>query len=457
MAPRKRKAPATPKRPEPVSSSRRRSTRIGSSAEKSKYFESDSGSGSDSEDAHAPKRAKSGNDAKYSGRRGPKVESDASEDEYEAPDDDDDEEEEEEDAADEASGDGSEEEQDRSKPYKPSKKKGAKPPVKTARDRKNADSGNEDDDDDDEDNLVTFIPHVKLRELNGVEYADEKLHKNTLLFLKDLKANNVRSWLKSNDAEYRRSLTDWNSFIETLTPRIVDVDDTIPELPAKDIVFRIYRDIRFSKDPTPYKPHYSAVWSRAGRKGPYACYYLHCEPGGKSFVGGGLWHPEAESLRRLRASIDERPRRWKKALVEDDRLRRTFLPKAKKGDEKSIFKAFAVANANDALKKKPRDYPQDHRYIDLLKLRNFTISKKISDDVFTSDDGVDQLMEIFRDMVGYVSITSYRFCHSWPVAHTYYATLQIAHLNSIVMPEDGDDDDDEDDDNANGEATDATD
>ncbi|TLD28318.1 hypothetical protein PspLS_03597 [Pyricularia sp. CBS 133598] len=436
MAPRKRKAPATPKRPEPVSSSRRRSTRIGSSAEKSKYFESDSGSGSDSDDAHVAKRAKIGDGAKYSGRRGPKVESDASEDEYEAPDDDDDEEEEE-DVADEASGDGSEEEQDRPKPSKPSKKKGAKPPIKTAQNRKNDDSGKEnDDDDDDEDNLVTFIPHVKLRELDGVEYADEKLHKNTLLFLKDLKANNVRSWLKSNDAEYRRSLTDWNSFIETITPRIVDADDTIPELPAKDIVFRIYRDIRFSKDPTPYKPHYSAVWSRAGRKGPYACYYLHCEPGGRSFVGGGLWHPEAESLRRLRASIDERPRRWRKALVEDDRLRRTFLPKAKKGDEKSIFKAFAVANANDALKKKPRDYPQDHRYIELLKLRNFTISKKIADDVFTSDDGVDQLMEIFGDMVGYV-----------------------AHLNSIVMPEDGDDDDDddEDDNNANGEASDATD
>ncbi|TLS24327.1 hypothetical protein PpBr36_08445 [Pyricularia pennisetigena] len=441
MAPRKRKAPATPKRPEPVSSSRRRSTRIGSSAEKSKYFESDSGSGSDSDDGHAVKRVKTGHDVKYSGRRGPKVESDASEDEYEAPDDDDDEEEEEEEVdADDASGDGSEEEQVRSKPHKPSKKKEAKPPVKTARDRKNDDSGKEDDDDDDdddEDNLVTFIPHVKLRELDGVEYADEKLHKNTLLFLKDLKANNVRSWLKSNDAEYRRSLTDWNSFIETLTPRIVDVDDTIPELPAKDIVFRIYRDIRFSKDPTPYKPHYSAVWSRAGRKGPYACYYLHCEPGGRSFAGGGLWHPEAESLRRLRASIDERPRRWRKALVEDDRLRRTFLPKAKKGDEKSIFKAFAAANANDALKKKPRDYPQDHRYIELLKLRSFTISKKIADDVFTSDDGVDQLIGIFGDMVGYVT-----------------------HLNSIVMPEDGDDDDDddddEDDDNANGEATDAT-
>ncbi|KAI6357546.1 hypothetical protein MCOR25_007637 [Pyricularia grisea] len=436
MAPRKRKAPATPKRPQPVSSSRRRSTRIGSSAEKSKYFESDSGSGSDSDDAHVAKRAKTGDGTKYSGRRGPKVESDASEDEYEAPDDDDDEEEDEEDAADEASGDGSEEEQDKLKPYKPVKKKGAKPPLKTGRDKDKNDFDKEDD--SDEDNMVTFIPHVKLRELDGVEYADEKLHRNTLLFLKDLKANNVRSWLKSNDAEYRRSLTDWNSFIETLTPRIVDVDDTIPELPAKDIVFRIYRDIRFSKDPTPYKPHYSAVWSRAGRKGPYACYYLHCEPGGKSFVGGGLWHPEAESLRRLRASIDERPRRWRKALVEDDRLRRTFLPKSKKGDEKSIFKAFAVANANDALKKKPRDYPQDHRYIELLKLRNFTISKKIPDDVFTSDDGVDQLMEIFGHMVGY-----------------------IAHLNSIVMPEDGDDDDDDDDDededNANGEATDATD
>jgi uncharacterized protein (TIGR02453 family) len=156
----------------------------------------------------------------------------------------------------------------------------------------------------------------------------------------------------ANDPEYRRSLQDWNSYVETLMEKIITVDPTIPELPLKDVVFRIYRDIRFSKDPTPYKPHYSVVFSRTGRKGPYACYYVHCEPG-SCFVGGGLWHPDAGHLARLRASIDERPRRWRRVLAEEG-FRATFLPGAKRGDEKSCVRAFCKANEENALKKKPK-------------------------------------------------------------------------------------------------------
>lgn len=165
-------------------------------------------------------------------------------------------------------------------------------------------------------------------------------------------------------------MTDWNSYVEALTEKIIEADETIPELPVKDVIFRIYRDIRFSKDPTPYKvcenspvvhirggladstqAHYSAAWSRTGRKGPYACYYVHCEPG-KSFIGGGLWHPDAGQLHKLRASIDERPQRWRRALM-DDNFRRTFLPKAK-NDEKSVIKAFTESNKESALKTKPK-------------------------------------------------------------------------------------------------------
>ncbi|KAH0294693.1 hypothetical protein KCU62_g12, partial [Aureobasidium sp. EXF-3399] len=85
------------------------------------------------------------------------------------------------------------------------------------------------------------------------------------------------------DADYRSSLKDWNSFVESLTEELTKIDDTVPELPLKDVVFRIYRDIRFSKDPTPYKPYFSAAWlvhhaSRTGRKGPYAAYYVQISP-----------------------------------------------------------------------------------------------------------------------------------------------------------------------------------
>lgn len=119
------------------------------------------------------------------------------------------------------------------------------------------------------------------------------------------------------------------------------------------MIFRIYRDIRFSKDPTPYKPHYSAAFSRTGRKGPYACYYIHCEPGGSCFVGGGVWMPGKDHLAKLRASIDERPGRWRTVLGQE-RFRRAFLPGAKAGDEENCVREFAKRNKENALKTKPK-------------------------------------------------------------------------------------------------------
>lgn len=201
---------------------------------------------------------------------------------------------------------------------------------------------------------VTFIPLPKLRDTNGILYTDETLHPNTLLFLRDLKAHNQRPWLKSHDEEYRRALKDWESYVTSLTNRLIDLDPTIPELPLRDVIFRIYRDTRFSKDPTPYKPHFSAAWSRTGRKGPYACYYVHVEPGGKCSVGGGLWSPEAGSVSRLRASIDERPHRWRRVLGEDGFARMFFGKEAGKGGDEGAVKRFVERNQWGALKTKPK-------------------------------------------------------------------------------------------------------
>lgn len=133
-----------------------------------------------------------------------------------------------------------------------------------------------------------FIALPKARAAGSTPYEPTTIHPNTLLFLGDLKANNDREWLKMHDADYRASQSDWNSFVESLTEKIVKKDETIPELPPKDLTFRIYRDVRFSPDPTPYKTHFSAAWSRTGRKGPYAAYYLQIQPKG-SFIGAGIW------------------------------------------------------------------------------------------------------------------------------------------------------------------------
>ncbi|ETN40127.1 uncharacterized protein HMPREF1541_04402 [Cyphellophora europaea CBS 101466] len=197
-----------------------------------------------------------------------------------------------------------------------------------------------------------FIAKPKPRGDGGIKYLPERIHPNTMLFLADLKANNDREWFKMHDPDYRQSWKDWESTVEALTEKISEVDETIPELPPKDLVFRIYRDIRFSPDPTPYKPHFSAAWSRTGRKGPYACYYVQISPHGQSFVGSGLWMPEAQPLSLLRRDIDRKPERLRRVLT-DPAMRKHILGGVP-NDEKKAIKAFAAQNASNALKTKPK-------------------------------------------------------------------------------------------------------
>ncbi|TWU73086.1 hypothetical protein ED733_004123 [Metarhizium rileyi] len=286
------------------------------------------------------------------------------------------------------------------------------------------DEGEDDDDnDDDASRKVEIIPLEKMRDTGGVEYEDQKIHKNTLLFLKDLKANNKRTWLKSHDDEYRRALKDWQSFVETITQKIIEVDETIPELPVKDVIFRIYRDVRFSKIKTPYKPHFSAAWSRTGRKGPYACYYIHCEPG-LSFIGGGLWHPEAAFITKLRHNIDRHPDRWRRTF-DEPLLKKVFFPNVKtNAGPEAVIKAFVRRNQENALKKRPMGYEVTHRDIELLKLRNYTIGTKVDADMFTENNAQDKIQEIMRGLYGFISF-----------------------LNSIIMPDpatEGDESSDDD-------------
>ncbi|KEQ91455.1 hypothetical protein AUEXF2481DRAFT_44040 [Aureobasidium subglaciale EXF-2481] len=265
-----------------------------------------------------------------------------------------------------------------------------------------------------------IIKRPKPRTAGNTPYADNTIHPNTMLFLKDLKANNDREWLKMYDADYRSSLKDWNSFVEVLTEELTKIDDTIPELPLKDVVFRIYRDIRFSKDPTPYKPYFSAAWSRTGRKGPYAAYYVQISPG-ESFVGGGYWSPDARALAALRNTIDHNPQRLKDVLM-NDTMRAEFLSGS---SSKSAVKAFVKTNAETALKTKPKGYDAGHPDIDLLRLRRFTVGTKLMDAEILDT-------QVLRRITALLS-----------ALHPF-----VACLNRIVLPdpsEEEEEDDDEDD------------
>ncbi|KKK23130.1 hypothetical protein P175DRAFT_0464081 [Aspergillus ochraceoroseus IBT 24754] len=249
-----------------------------------------------------------------------------------------------------------------------------------------------------------FIEKPKARDPGDISYKDETLHPNTLLFLKDLTNNNDREWLKAHDPDFRASKKDWETFVETLTEKVAEKDSTIPELPAKDLVFRIHRDIRFSKDPTPYKTHFSAAWSRTGKKGPYAAYYVHFQPGA-CFVGSGLWHPEAHKLALLREDIDGSSHRLK-AVLREKEMRREILGGIP-DDEGKAVKAFCSHNSETALKTKPKGYELDNENIQLLRLRSFTIGKPLSDEELLSSNVQEKIATLIGIMEPFVS-------HSYP-------------------------------------------
>ncbi|KAK9856302.1 hypothetical protein MYU51_001095 [Penicillium brevicompactum] len=254
-----------------------------------------------------------------------------------------------------------------------------------------------------------IIAKPKARDAGKTPYQDETLHPNTRLFLIDLADNNDRQWMKAHDPDYRAAKKDFETYVDALTPKITGVDTTVPELPVKDLVFRIHRDVRFSKNPLPYKTHFSAAWSRTGKKGPYAAYYVHFQPG-SCFVGCGIWNPESEPLALLREEIDENSSALKEVL-RAPAMRREFL-KGASDDDDEVVDAFTHHNRESALKVKPKGYEADNANIKLLRLRSFTIGRPIADEDLTGDDAQEKIISLIEIMEPFVT-----------------------YLNSVVMPD----------------------
>jgi len=130
------------------------------------------------------------------------------------------------------------------------------------------------------------------------------LQKSTLKFLKDLKKNNNKPWFDKNRRVYEVAKADFTGFIQKVIEQHAKNDPSIKNLVAKDCLFRINRDIRFSKDKSPYKTNFGASINKGGRKAMDAAgYYFHLERG-SSFTGGGLYIPMPDVLKKVRQEID---------------------------------------------------------------------------------------------------------------------------------------------------------
>jgi uncharacterized protein (TIGR02453 family) len=188
----------------------------------------------------------------------------------------------------------------------------------------------------------------------------------TLKFLADLKENNNKTWFDAHKNEYENARQDHLNFTSELIAEVGKWDEEIKKLQAKDCVYRIYRDVRFSKDKTPYKSHFGSYLSPGGKKSMRAGYYFHLEPG-NSFLGGGMWEPEPAQLKAIRQEIDYNLDDFESIV------------------NSAGFKKYYTGLNGSKLQKAPKDYPADHPGIEYLKQKDFTAIYKLDDDLLTSN------------------------------------------------------------------------
>lgn len=206
------------------------------------------------------------------------------------------------------------------------------------------------------------------------------LQPGTITFLKQLAKNNNKPWFDKHREDYAAAKENFESIVDDLLSGLAVAEPVFKEQKAKDCVFRIFRDVRFSKDKTPYKPNFGAFFSRGGRKFPGAGYYLHLEPGGKSFAGGGLWMPEAPMLKAVRQEVDYGFDEFK-GIITNKKF-------------KSLFKNIE----GEQLKTLPQGYTEDNPAIEYLKLKSFTVMHHLPDEKLTGKGLVKTTAEIYTTM-----------------------------------------------------------
>jgi uncharacterized protein (TIGR02453 family) len=207
-----------------------------------------------------------------------------------------------------------------------------------------------------------------------------QITESTIQFLLELKANNNRDWFQANKKRYEAAKKEFDAFIDALLAEIAKFDPAIAHYTAKDCVFRIYRDVRFSSDKSPYKTHFGAHVTAATKKSEIhtrAGYYIHLEPGG-AFLAGGAYLPEGPWLKAIRSEIHYNGKMFHGIL------------------ENADFKNYFGVIEGEKLKTTPKDYPADHPDIELLKHKSFLASHKMPDKQLTAPNLLKHCAKVFQ-------------------------------------------------------------
>ncbi|MBO4871275.1 MAG: DUF2461 domain-containing protein [Muribaculaceae bacterium] len=202
--------------------------------------------------------------------------------------------------------------------------------------------------------------------------------KEILAFLRQLEQNNDRTWFKSHKAEYDALRKPWEQDMERLIGMVADYDENVRGLAVKDCVYRIYRDIRFRKDKSPYKTYFSGVLGRGGRHTVMSSYYVHFQPG-LLMMGGGIWWPEKPILNKLRSLIDAEPEEFLKIV-----------------NNKEITSRYSWDS--ETLKTMPKDYKADHPMAAYLRMKEYILMMRLDERYFDCDDWVERVAADLRPL-----------------------------------------------------------
>ena len=208
-------------------------------------------------------------------------------------------------------------------------------------------------------------------------------------FLSELRAHNNREWFLQNKERYEQQARDpLLRFITDLGPGLRKVNSHIvaDPRPTGGSMMRIYRDIRFSKDKSPYKTSVAAhFWHEKGREGATPAYYMHLEPGG-SLIGAGIWRPEPGALKKIRNAIVNDPKRWKQVT--------------------SAGELGYCKMSGESLQRPPRGYDPNHPLIDDIKRKDFTLGRSFTDQEVVRTDFMETAVDTFRRLAPFVEFVS---------------------------------------------------
>jgi uncharacterized protein (TIGR02453 family) len=211
------------------------------------------------------------------------------------------------------------------------------------------------------------------------------INKSSFDFLKELSKNNNREWFNEHKDRYLQAHDNIIKFADALLIEM-NKHDKIETASGKESLYRIYRDIRFSKDKTPYSCRWSGGFKRATKK-LRGGYYFHIEPG-KSFLAGGFWGPAPADLQRMRQDIALNYKDWKKLLA-----------------NKSLAGAYGKMEG-EQISSAPKGYAKDHPAIELLRYKQYIFRHPFTDKEVLSPDFVKQVSDTFKKLRAFLDYTS---------------------------------------------------